>query len=221
MHARRRRALLPQMRAMRSCAACGGACRPQYPLVLRFLMSTPALLAKHHDDIADVLRVIDDEKIMPPVSVVQVLSRNGVASIGLVKEWLMVRFQSAQQEVDKVSFFGRPLASWVLPSIHYRTNSSLPRSIGQRPRRKWARFRSSRTGTTRVSCMSLRAQHVKAGWTCPLCTSCATTEMQVNDARMLALSSHSLSSWFEKCGLRSQGSGDRLQLVSGEQTPST
>ncbi|RPD67906.1 hypothetical protein L226DRAFT_517741 [Lentinus tigrinus ALCF2SS1-7] len=78
-----------------------GAGRPQlYPLVLRFLTSTPALLAKHRDDVVDVLRVIDEEKIMPPVSVVQVLSRNGVASVGLVKEWLMARIQNARQEVD-------------------------------------------------------------------------------------------------------------------------
>ncbi|TBU46903.1 hypothetical protein BD309DRAFT_953173 [Dichomitus squalens] len=71
-----------------------------YPLVLRFLTSTPALLAKHRDDVVDVLKVIDEEKIMPPVSVVQVLSRNDVASVGLVKEWLMTRIKSAREEVE-------------------------------------------------------------------------------------------------------------------------
>ena len=55
------------------------------------------------EDVVDILRVIDAEKIMPPVSVVQVLSRNGVASVGLVKEWLMARIKSARQEVDTVS----------------------------------------------------------------------------------------------------------------------
>ncbi len=163
-----------------------GAGRPQlYPLVLRFLTSTPALLAKHRDDVADVLRVIDEEKIMPPVSVVQVLSRNGVASVGLVKEWLMARIQSARQEVDTVSSFGRPLASWVLTSIHDRTNSSSPR-IGQRPRRNCARSRSSRTPTTRVSSTSLSVQHVKAGWTSRPCTSCATTATTNGASRALS-----------------------------------
>ncbi|KAH9910785.1 uncharacterized protein BXZ73DRAFT_93587 [Epithele typhae] len=71
-----------------------------YPLVLRFLTSTPALLAKHRRDVAEVLRVIDAENIMPPVSVVQLLSRNDVASVGLVKEWLMQRIQSAREEVE-------------------------------------------------------------------------------------------------------------------------
>ncbi|KAI0771073.1 hypothetical protein BD413DRAFT_663912 [Trametes elegans] len=78
-----------------------GPGRPQlYPLVLRFLTSTPALLARHRADVGDVLRVIDGEKIMPPVSVVQVLSRNNVASVGLVKEWLMARIKSAREEVE-------------------------------------------------------------------------------------------------------------------------
>lgn len=80
-----------------------GPGRPQlYPLVLRFLTSTPALLAKHREDVRRVLKVIDEEKLMPPVSVVQVLSRNSVASVGLVKEWLMSRIKSAREEVDTV-----------------------------------------------------------------------------------------------------------------------
>ncbi|KAI0672642.1 hypothetical protein C8Q78DRAFT_1137233 [Trametes maxima] len=78
-----------------------GPGRPQlYPLVLRFLTSSPALLTKHREDVVRVLRVIDEEKIMPPVSVVQVLSRNSVASVGLVKEWLMARIKSAREEVE-------------------------------------------------------------------------------------------------------------------------
>ncbi|EIW51849.1 uncharacterized protein TRAVEDRAFT_24905 [Trametes versicolor FP-101664 SS1] len=78
-----------------------GPGRPQlYPLVLRFFTSTPALLAKHREDVRRVLRVIDEEKLMPPVSVAQVLSRNSVASVGLVKEWLMSRIKSAWEEVD-------------------------------------------------------------------------------------------------------------------------
>ncbi|KAM5536515.1 hypothetical protein V8D89_009792 [Ganoderma adspersum] len=78
----------------------GGGRAQLYPLVLRFLTSTPALLATHREDVVRVLRVIDEEKIMPPVSVVQVLSRNGVASVGLVKEWLMARIKSAREEVE-------------------------------------------------------------------------------------------------------------------------
>ena len=73
-----------------------------YTLVLRFLTSTPALLGKHREDVVEILRVVDEERLMPPVSVVQLLSRNDVASVGLVKEWLMARIKSAREEVDMV-----------------------------------------------------------------------------------------------------------------------
>ncbi|KAH9900784.1 hypothetical protein C8Q73DRAFT_218618 [Cubamyces lactineus] len=78
----------------------GVARRQAYSLVLRFLTSPPALLTKHREDVRRVLGVIDEQKVMPPVSVVQVLSRNSVASVGLVKEWLMARIKSAREEVE-------------------------------------------------------------------------------------------------------------------------
>ncbi|KAH9952033.1 hypothetical protein B0H21DRAFT_715451 [Amylocystis lapponica] len=83
------------------CLAAYGEGRPQlYPLVLRFLTSSPELLARHREDVARVLEHIDAERIMPPLAVVQVLSRNGVTSVGLVKEWLMTRIRQAQSEVQ-------------------------------------------------------------------------------------------------------------------------
>ncbi|GJE99815.1 hypothetical protein PsYK624_160870 [Phanerochaete sordida] len=71
-----------------------------YPLVLRFLTSSPALLARHADDLARILEHIEAEKIMPPLAVVQVLSRNSVASVGLVKQWLLARITAARTEID-------------------------------------------------------------------------------------------------------------------------
>ncbi|KAG5641397.1 hypothetical protein DXG03_005350 [Asterophora parasitica] len=70
-----------------------------YPLVLRFLTSTPELLERHREDVKNVLEYIDEEQILPPLGVVQVLSRNGVASIGLVKEWLMARIKESRIEI--------------------------------------------------------------------------------------------------------------------------
>jgi len=76
-----------------------GTTRPHlYPLVLRFLTSSPELLSRHTADIGMVLEHIEKEKIMPPLSVIQVLSRNGVASVGLVKQWLMTRIKEAREE---------------------------------------------------------------------------------------------------------------------------
>ncbi|EGN95815.1 hypothetical protein SERLA73DRAFT_95423 [Serpula lacrymans var. lacrymans S7.3] len=71
-----------------------------YPLVLRFLTSTPELLSSHKADIGAVLEHIEQEKIMPPLSVIQVLSRNGVASVGLVKQWLMTRIKESREEIQ-------------------------------------------------------------------------------------------------------------------------
>lgn len=70
-----------------------------YPLVLRFLTSTPALLTTHQADLEVLLEHIESEKIMSPLSVVQVLSRNEVASVGLVKGWLMRRVKEGVEEI--------------------------------------------------------------------------------------------------------------------------
>jgi hypothetical protein len=81
-----------------------GESNPQlYPLVLRFLTSTPVLLQRHTGDLSAILEHIEREKIMPPLAVVQVLSRNGVASVGLVKQWLMRRITESKNEIDSVS----------------------------------------------------------------------------------------------------------------------
>ncbi|CAE6337556.1 unnamed protein product [Rhizoctonia solani] len=71
-----------------------------YELVLRFLTSTSELLHRHSADITKILDVIEREKIMPPLGVVQILARNGVASVGLVKAWLMTRINESRTEVE-------------------------------------------------------------------------------------------------------------------------
>lgn len=75
-----------------------------YPLVLRFLTSTPALLTAHQADLESLLEHIESEKIMSPLSVVQVLSRNDVASVGLVKGWLTRRIKEGVEEIATVHF---------------------------------------------------------------------------------------------------------------------
>lgn len=73
-----------------------------YPLVLRFLTSTPELLARHQEDVKGILEYIDEEELIPPLGVIQVLSRNGVASVGLVKEWLIKRITESRSEIRNV-----------------------------------------------------------------------------------------------------------------------
>ena len=75
-----------------------------YLLVLRFLTSTPALLTAHQADLETLLEHVESEKIMSPLSVIQVLSRNKVASVGLVKGWLMRRIKGGRDEIATVCF---------------------------------------------------------------------------------------------------------------------
>ena len=85
------------------CLAKYGEEAPQlYKLALRFFTSAPELVSRHSLDLAEVLRVIEERKIVPPLGVVQVLSRNEVASVGLVKEWLLARIRTAREEVHTV-----------------------------------------------------------------------------------------------------------------------
>jgi hypothetical protein len=94
---------------MRCLAQYGGEAPQLYKLALRFFTSSPELVARHTRDLAEVLRVIEERAIMPPLVVVQVLSRNEVASVGLVKDWLLARIRTAREEVHTVHliFFGR------------------------------------------------------------------------------------------------------------------
>ncbi|KAG1884578.1 hypothetical protein F4604DRAFT_1919024 [Suillus subluteus] len=71
-----------------------------YELMLRFLTSTPELLTRQQADVEKILKHIEKERTIPPFGVVQILSRNGVASVGLVKDWLMGRIKEAREEVQ-------------------------------------------------------------------------------------------------------------------------
>jgi hypothetical protein len=73
--------------------------RSLYPLVLRYLTSSSAILTRHEAALPGLLRTIDEERIMPPLAVVQLLSRNGVASVGTVKAWLRAKVDETAQEI--------------------------------------------------------------------------------------------------------------------------
>lgn len=71
-----------------------------YPLVLRFLTSSAELLSRHASELEGILETIDREGIMPPLGVIQVLSRNEVTSVGLVKQWLLTRIKDSRDEIQ-------------------------------------------------------------------------------------------------------------------------
>lgn len=71
-----------------------------YPLALRYLTSSPEIVSRQSSAIPRILQIIDEEHILPPLAVVQLLSRNGVASVGLVKEWLRAKVSETRQDVE-------------------------------------------------------------------------------------------------------------------------
>lgn len=76
--------------------------RHLYPLVLRFLTSSEVLLNRHSNDVERVIDYVDEEKIMPSLAILQLLSRNGIASVGLVKGWLIRKIVEARESIDIV-----------------------------------------------------------------------------------------------------------------------
>lgn len=74
-----------------------------YPLVLRWITSSPEVLSKRGGELPRLLAEIDERRIMSPLTVVQVLSRNGVASVGNVKEWLRGKVAETKQDIESVS----------------------------------------------------------------------------------------------------------------------
>ena len=76
-----------------------------YPIVLRFLTSNAELLSRHSKELEEILETIEEEKIMPPLGVIQVLSRNEVTSVGLLKNWLLLRIQNSRKAIETVKPF--------------------------------------------------------------------------------------------------------------------
>ncbi|KAI0027240.1 hypothetical protein K488DRAFT_74698 [Vararia minispora EC-137] len=88
------------MRVLRAHGNTAEAARVMYPLTLRFFSESADAMARHRAELAEVLDEIQQRAIMPPLAVVQVLSRNGAASVGAVKEWLLARVREARAEVE-------------------------------------------------------------------------------------------------------------------------
>ncbi|KAH8825000.1 hypothetical protein DL96DRAFT_1817608 [Flagelloscypha sp. PMI_526] len=70
-----------------------------YPLVLRHLTSSAELLSRMQEEVKEILDYVDREKIIPPLGIIQVLSRNNVASVGLVKEWLIEKIKTSRADI--------------------------------------------------------------------------------------------------------------------------
>jgi len=145
-----------------------------YTLVLRFLTSTPALLSRHTPDVMRILGRIDQDKIIPPLGVIQILSRNGVASVGLVKEWLMTRISESREEINAVSLLPKYLSVKLIYYIMLRIDI-LYLLIVLKLKRNSRRSQNFQTQTIQESSMSPGARPVEDNWIYRAFTSCVNT----------------------------------------------
>ncbi|GJN87743.1 hypothetical protein Rhopal_000698-T1 [Rhodotorula paludigena] len=87
-------------RIVRALHRYGPSCPSLYRLVLSHLTSSSDLLSRHQADVLDILDEVDREKVFPAIAVVQILSAGGVASVGLVREYLKRQLLAEKQEID-------------------------------------------------------------------------------------------------------------------------
>lgn len=70
-----------------------------YPAALAYFTSSPEVLAEADDEVASVLQKIDADNLMAPLQVVQTLSQNAVATMGLVKKYLSATVERERAEI--------------------------------------------------------------------------------------------------------------------------
>ena len=70
-----------------------------YPAALAYFTSSPQILEEAGDELNKVLKRIDDDGLMAPLQVIQTLSANNVATMGLIKQYLGNTIKRERQEI--------------------------------------------------------------------------------------------------------------------------
>ncbi|KAF2637939.1 vacuolar protein sorting-associated protein 11 [Massarina eburnea CBS 473.64] len=70
-----------------------------YPAALAYFTSSPEILTEAGDELDMVLRKIDEDSLMAPLQVIQTLSTNGVATMGMIKTYLSTTIERERQEI--------------------------------------------------------------------------------------------------------------------------
>ncbi|KAI9892351.1 MAG: hypothetical protein M1814_001552 [Vezdaea aestivalis] len=77
-----------------------GSQEPQlYPAALAYFTSSVRILEEAGDELAAVLKKIDDDGLMAPLQVIQTLSSNSVATMGMVKSYLGATIEKERKEI--------------------------------------------------------------------------------------------------------------------------
>ena len=70
-----------------------------YPAALAYFTSSPEILAEAGDELHVVLKKIDEDGLMAPLQVIQTLSTNGVATMGMIKQYLSTTIDRERHEI--------------------------------------------------------------------------------------------------------------------------
>ena len=73
-----------------------------YPAALSYFTSSPKVMQEVGDELQKVLDKIDEDGLMAPLQVVQMLSENGVATVGMVKKYLRTTMERERNETARV-----------------------------------------------------------------------------------------------------------------------
>lgn len=77
-----------------------GPQEPQlYPAALAYFTSDPRILEEAGDELDAVLKKIDEDGLMAPLQVIQTLSTNAVATMGMVKAYLQQTIERERKEI--------------------------------------------------------------------------------------------------------------------------
>ena len=72
-----------------------------YPAALAYFISSPKILEEAGSEVDAVLKKIDEDGLMAPLQVIQTLSTNAVATMGLVKKYLSSTVERERREISK------------------------------------------------------------------------------------------------------------------------
>ncbi|KAK9317120.1 hypothetical protein V1522DRAFT_399450 [Lipomyces starkeyi] len=71
-----------------------------YPLALSYFTSSPEVMAVASDELVQVLKKIEQEGLMAPLQVIQALSVNAVATVGIVRGYLSEIIEREKKEIE-------------------------------------------------------------------------------------------------------------------------
>jgi hypothetical protein len=97
--------------AIKALHKYGGQEPDLYPAALAYFTSSPEILEEAGDELDAVLKKIDEDGLMAPLQVIQTLSTNSVATMGMIKKYLSDTIEHERQEIANASYSRYPPSS--------------------------------------------------------------------------------------------------------------